>query len=176
MVLSDDELFEALETGQLKIEPQPTLDMVKPSSVDLRLGSQLLEQRSKVVQGIIVDLSTVDVMDHIRAYGTPVDISTSTGYEMHPGTLVLGTTLERLEIPLDLAARVEGKSSLARMGLAVHITAPKIDPGFRGQLTLEMYNLGPFILRLKEGMNICALIVERLGRPARQGYMGLYQT
>ena len=81
-----------------------------------------------------------------------------------------------MEIPLDLAARVEGKSSLARFGLMVHITAPKIDPGYSGRITLEMFNLGPFPLKLTNGMYICSLTFERLGRPARQGYSGRFQT
>ena len=68
------------------------------------------------------------------------------------------------------AARIEGKSSLARLGLSVHITAPTVLAAFRGRLYLEMYNVGPFILQLKPGMQIAQLIVERLGLPASQGY------
>ena len=70
---------------------------------------------------------------------------------------------------------VEGKSSLARLGVGVHITAPKIDPGFNNSITLEMYNFGPFTVQLRKGMEICVLILERLGRPAKQGYSGQFQ-
>jgi dCTP deaminase len=93
---------------------------------------------------------------------------------MERGAFVLATTFERIRLPNHLAARVEGKSSLARLGISVHFTAPKIDPGWQGPITLELYNLGAFVVELKPKMEICALIIERLGKPARQGYTGRF--
>ena len=78
-------------------------------------------------------------------------------------------------LPLDLAGRVEGRSRLARLGLGVHVTAPKIDPGFRNRITLEMFNLGPWTIGLTANMRICSLVVEQLGRPAQGGYQGVFQ-
>ena len=78
-------------------------------------------------------------------------------------------------MPLDLSGRVEGRSRLARLGVGVHITAPKIDPGFRNRITLEMYNLGPWTIELTGGMTICTLLLERLSRPAQSGYDGMFQ-
>ena len=115
-------------------------------------------------------------MDHLTRYCESVDISSGAAFEIKRNAFVIAKTLERVEIPLDLAARVEGKSTLARFGLTVHITAPKIDPGFKGNITLEMFNLGPFSLKLTSGMRICGLTFERLGKSANQGYTGRFQT
>ena len=78
-------------------------------------------------------------------------------------------------MPLDLAGRVEGRSRLARLGVGVHITAPKVDSGFRNRITLEMYNLSPWTMELSDGVTICTLMVERLHRPADSGYDGIFQ-
>jgi len=178
LILSDGEIWEALETGQIVIDPYPSdTTLVQPSSIDLRLGPALLIQQEKRVAGVIIDLSEkdLDVMGHLRRYCEPVDISRNP-YLMKPGTFVIGTTLEKITLPLDIAARVDGRSSLARFGLAVHITAPKIDPGYSNTITLEMVNLGRFDLALRQGMKVCSVIFERLGRAARQGYAGKYQS
>lgn len=177
MILSDGEIWEALEIGSIVIDPYPDdPTVVQPSSVDLRLGPTLQVHRVEQVKGVSIDPALVNVTDHVNAYCERVDISNGTPYEIQPQTFVLGTTFERIEVPLELAARVEGKSSLARLGLAVHITAPKIDPGFKSHITLEMYNFGPFALKLTYQMKICVLIFERLGRPAKQGYSGRFQS
>lgn len=94
---------------------------------------------------------------------------------MKPHTVVIGKTRERIELPNHLAARIEGKSSLARLGLAVHLTAPTVQAGFQGPLYLEMFNAGPFTLELVAGMKIAQLIVEHLGLPASRGYQGRFQ-
>ena len=94
-------------------------------------------------------------------------------FKLEPRMLVIGKTHE-IKIPLHLAARIEGKSSLARLGLAVHITAPTVQSGFEGRLFLEMYNAGPFTLELKPRMKIAQLIIEHLGLPAKEGYVGRY--
>ena len=173
MLLSDGEIWESLKSGEIVITPEP--EGIKGASLDLRLGSGLWVYPTETVPGVAIDPAAVDVQGHIRRYCRRVDISESAAYEIHPGGFVLGETLERVEVPLHLAARVEGKSSFARLGLMVHITAPKIDPGYRGNITLEMFNLGPFPLQLSYGMNICSLMLERLGKPADAGYAGQFQ-
>ena len=87
-------------------------------------------------------------------------------FALEPGAFVLGYTLERVELSDYLAARVEGRSSLARLGVSVHQTAPTIQAGFSGQIRLEIANLGPFTILLEPGMPFCQLIVERLSSPA----------
>ena len=94
---------------------------------------------------------------------------------MKHGQVIIGKTLETIELPTDIAGRVEGKSSLARLGLAVHITAPTIQAGFRGSLVLEMYNAGPWTLEMTEGMQIAQVIFEHMGLPPTQGYEGQFQ-
>jgi dCTP deaminase len=76
-------------------------------------------------------------------------------FELKPGELVLGTTVERIELGPRVCASIEGKSSLGRMGLAVHVTAGFVDPGFRGQITLELFNLSPSTIRLRPGLAVC---------------------
>lgn len=173
MLLSDGEIWESLKSGEIVITPEP--EGIKGASLDLRLGSGLWVYPTEPVPGVSIDPAAVDVQGHIRRYCRRVDISESAAYEIHPGGFVLGETLERVEVPLHLAAWVEGKSSLARLGMMVHITAPKIDPGYEGTITLEMFNLGRFPLRLSYGMEICALMFERLGRPAQVRYGGRFQ-
>ena len=177
MLLSGDEIRESLEAGHILIDPNPIdSDLVQGSSVDLRLGSELLVHRNIPVEGVLIDPTTVNVMDHLRRYCDSVDISRGNSFDIGRNAFVIGETMERVEIPLDLAARVDGKSSLARFGLTVHITASKIDPGYHGHITLEMYNLGPFSLKLTYGMSICSLTFERLGRPTSHRYDGRFQT
>lgn len=96
-------------------------------------------------------------------------------YEMRPGEFLLAKTHESIMLPADIAARVEGKSTLGRLGLGVHITAPTIQAGYRGRLTLEMFNAGPYKIKLTEKMNICQIIFERLTMPATAVYRGQFQ-
>lgn len=174
MVLSDGEIWDALESAEIEIEPLYQLDAVKPSSVDLRLADNLQVQRDRPVGGMALYPPDLDITDFLERFTEPCDISAHP-HEMKPHQFVIGTTLERIRLPLHIAARVEGKSSLARLGVGVHITAPKIDPGYNNTITLEMFNFGPFNVQLRGGMEICTLILEHLGRPANQGYSGRFQ-
>ena len=94
---------------------------------------------------------------------------------MHPQQFVIGATLEHISLSTKLGARVEGKSRLARVGVGVHVTAPKIDPCFDNHITLEIFNLGPWTVMLQNEMDICSLILEPLGEPALSGYEGMFQ-
>ena len=175
MILSDGEIWEALESGTIGLTPYPYRGLLQGSSIDLRLGAELLVHRRTPVAGVSIDPSAVDVMDHLQRYCDRIDLSAGP-YEIQPDAFVIGQTLEKLDLPRSLAGRVEGKSSLARFGLAVHITAPKIDPGFNGNITLEMKNFGPFPLRLTQAMPICGLTFENLGRSAMREYQGRFQN
>ncbi len=175
MLLSNNEIRDVIASGELGIDPfDPGSGCIQPASIDLRLDSTLLLQRSSPVDGIIVDPEAeLDVSRLLRGYSEETDISD--GWDFLPGHFVIGQTLETVRLPLYLSGRVEGRSRLARLGIGVHITAPKIDPGFHNHITLEIFNLGPWRVRLKAGMTICTLLVERLGEPASEGYSGMFQ-
>ncbi len=185
MILSDTSIQQALDEGRLMIEPEPTprsgmLDgATRPygrSSVDLRLSPLLRVPKEGI--GIGVDPLGGDVQSTLDTLYETQEIS-SQGFVLAPHRLVLGVTLERVKLPLPheieenvrdngwLAARVEGKSSLARFGFLVHFTAPTIHSGFEGHITLEMMNLGPSPIILQREMAICQLILELVhGVPA----------
>lgn len=176
MLLSNDEIREAVASGELGIEPfEPDAGSVQPASVDLRLDAGLLLPDTDPVGGIILapeaELNVVRLLG--SSYFEREDITG--GWNFTPGRFVIGQTLETVRLPWHLSGRVEGRSRLARLGIGVHITAPKIDPGFNNRITLEMFNLGPWTVRLTAGMTICTLIVERLGKPASKGYNGMFQ-
>ena len=175
MVLSDGELFEAIASGDLLITPFDD-NNVQPSSIDLRLDPLLAVQRRNPVPGMTLHPDALNVAEHISLYAEEkVDLSGGQTWNFEPGRFIIGQTLETVGLPLDLAGRVEGRSRLARLGLGVHVTAPKIDPGFRNRITLEMFNLGPWTIGLTANMRICSLVVERLGRAAQGGYQGAFQ-
>jgi len=148
VILVDRDIKSRLASGSLVIEP---LDdpgkQIQPASVDLRLAREIIRVR-KVPGGVIDVRNPVQENDRVL-----LDES----FIMEPGEFVLGATLERVSLPNDLAADVGGKSGLGRLGLVVHVTAGFIDPGYNGNITLEMVNLNPNPLRLYAGMYICQL-------------------
>ena len=174
MLLSDGEIREAVESRHLGIEPF-SVGNIQSASIDLRLYWEIRAAGRDPVRGMTLDPETLNIQDHINRYTKLADISGEQTWRFEPGQFVIGQTLEWVEMPMDLAGRIEGRSRLARLGVGVHITAPKIDPGFRNRITLEMYNLGPWTIALSGGMTICTLMVERLSRPAREGYDGMFQ-
>lgn len=174
MLLSDGEIRESVESGHLVIEPF-SADNLQSASIDLRLYPELLVQPSVHVRGITLNSQELNISDHLSRYSEREDISGTRRWRFAPGGFVIGQTLEIIGLPFDLAGRVEGRSRLARLGVGVHITAPKIDPGFRNRVTLEMFNIGPWTVELTGGMVICTLLIERLGRPTEAGYRGIFQ-
>ena len=174
MVLSDTEIRTTLGDNQLKIDPYPK-DRIGASSVDLLLHPSLrILPSPEEVRGVSIDPKEVRVATLISQQ--PEHRLDQAGpYKMRHGQVIIGKTLETIELPLNLAGRIEGKSSLARLGLAVHITAPTIQARFRGSLVLEMYNAGPWTLKLTDGIQIAQIIFERLERPPSQGYQGQFQ-
>jgi dCTP deaminase len=172
-VLSNLAILAALDSGRMRISPRPAPgpeDKDTPyntSSVDLRLASELLIPRP--------DLSlTFDLRRGGDGVAETIDrvcdrtVIPDSGFVLEPNRFILGRTIEEVAFPLDgrLAARVEGRSSLARTGLLVHFTAPTIHAGFEGTITLEIMNLGPLALVLTPELRICQLIVETIeGEP-----------
>ena len=163
MIYSDRDIRAALAAGELDISPRPAPAAFATSSVDLRLGNAFTVFNA-LVPGIEISvmISQADPEEGARQYGRVVNVPDGSYIEMAPNTFALAYTVERVGLPLNLAARVEGKSSVARWGLSIHQTAPTIHAGFRGNIRLEIANVGPFVCRLVPGMEICQLIIEEL--------------
>ncbi|MBI2001584.1 MAG: dCTP deaminase [candidate division NC10 bacterium] len=171
MILSNVAIHQAIDRGRLRIEPEPhprlaTLEQpdcpYDTTSVDLRLGSRISIPRTGPYT---YDLSRGGIAKFLAENCDHYDLDPVGGYALPRLTLVLGQTLESVELPIDpgvvtLAARIEGKSSFARCGLLIHFTAPTVHAGWSGRLTLEMINLGSCPITVRPGMKICQLILE----------------
>lgn len=166
MILSDVDLLDAIADGSLVIDPFDE-SRLQPSSIDLTMDSRVKvllgsprsemvdprEDNSDLMQSVVLDEA----------------------FDLQPGTFALASTAEVVKISNRHVGRVEGKSSLARLGLLVHATAGYIDPGFHGQITLELSNLLPMAIKLYAGMPIAQLAVMQMTSPARHPYAGKYQ-
>jgi dCTP deaminase len=173
MILSNEGIKRALHAGELEITPMPAEDQYTTSAVDLFLGTQFQGWNDAIldVQGAKVELNLArqDYQKTARAYLKSLDLERDGSFICPPyravPSHVLANTRERIFLKPGsrLAARVEGRSSMARLGLVVHLTAPTIHAGFQGPITLEMINHGPFYLRMvPEKTRICQLIIECL--------------
>ncbi|WP_247007409.1 dCTP deaminase [Halorientalis litorea] len=166
MILSDADILDRLAAGDLAIEPLSDPDLqVQPASVDLRLGREFLEFQHANIPCIHPD-SEQEVAEYVEE----TYIEEGDEFILHPGDFVLGTTVERVEIPPDLIAHVEGRSSLGRLAIVVHATAGLADPGYQGQITLELSNLGTAPVALTPGMRISQLTFTELKTPADRPY------
>lgn len=167
MILEDRQLMKIGGAGA--VDPfDPAL--VNPASIDLRLGTGFRRQNTWAVS--FIDLGDVPEADLTTEL---VEVEIGGRFVIHPGEFVLGSTLERLRIPHDLAMSIDGKSSLARLGLMVHITAGYFDPGFEGVGTIEMANLSPVAIVLRPGLPICQSKWIRMEAPPAHPYSGRYQ-
>lgn len=166
MILSDRDLKTALVKGRLTIHPKPDLKIQLGScSVDLRLGTVFrVFEHSK---NPYLDPTKKDYSNEIT---TEVIVKKGDYFIMQPGDFVLAVTLERITIPSDLVGRLEGRSSLGRLGIVVHSTASIFDPGWDGQAVLELGNLGRIAVALYPGMRICAMTFEQMSSPAEVPY------
>ena len=146
MILSDRTIREHLDAGTITIDPiEPSA--VQPSSVDVRLDHRFLVFRNHT-RGLI------DVKEDLSDLTEPVEATEEDPFILHPGEFVLGSTLERIALPDDLVARLEGKSSLGRLGLLIHSTAGFVDAGWDGQITLELSNVASLPITLYPGMRV----------------------
>ena len=161
MILSDRTLTELIEKGELGIDPiKPS--SVQPASIDCHLGSHYLIVEDRKMHSIDMDSEVI-----YREY---------TGDEiiLPPHSFLLATTEEYIKVPNDLTAFVEGRSSIGRMGLFIQ-NAGWVDPGFEGNITLELYNANSLPIRLKSGRRICQLVFCRMDQAALNPYRGKYQ-
>jgi dCTP deaminase len=162
MLLSDRDLQQALDQSELCISPLLP-NSLQPSSVDLRLDRYFR----------VFDHSRHTHIDPHRAQPDltrEIEVPPGDPFVLHPGEFVLGSTLERVHLNDRLAARLEGKSSLGRLGLLVHSTAGFIDPGFHGNITLELSNVATLPIKLWPHMQVGQLCVTRLSSPALRPY------
>jgi dCTP deaminase len=190
VILSDREIRAALERGSIRLTPDPRADasLWSSTAVDLRLGEPLntwVFPAAEAPRHFCPGGSSYDLPALIAQFLRPV-AKTDDGFLIDPGRFYLGWTQERIQLPhrARLAARVEGKSSLARLGLGVHVTAPTIhagfgatdlDPSFAGNpIQLEIWNTGPLPVVLRPGLSICQLIFEWVDGTPEQGYRGQF--
>ena len=161
-VLSDGTIRRLVDAGRIRIEPWDP-DMVQPASVDLRLGRSFRVFHNHRA-------SAIDLRDPPTNLTEHVEVREDESFVIHPGEFVLGRTEEWVELPDDVVARIEGKSSLGRLGLIVHATAGFVDPGWRGTLTLEITNLTRVPIKLWPGLPIAQLSFMGLDAPAERPY------
>ena len=162
MLLSDRDILAEIDKGRVVLDPWDP-DMVQPSSVDVRLDRyfRLFDNHK---------YPYIDPAEEQPDLTRLVEVDKGEPFVLHPGEFVLGSTLEVVTVPDDLAARLEGKSSLGRLGLLTHSTAGWIDPGFSGHVTLELSNVATLPIKLWPGMKIGQLCIFRLSSPAEHPY------
>jgi dCTP deaminase len=161
MVLADRTIQRLLDEGRIEIDPYDA-SLLQPSSVDIRVDRFFRVFRNN--RAPFIDVKVEQDLTEL------VEVAGDDPFILHPGAFVLGSTLERLHLPDDLVARLEGKSSLGRLGLLIHSTAGFIDPGFDGHVTLELSNVASLPITIYHGMKIGQVSFMQLSEPAAAPY------
>jgi dCTP deaminase len=162
MVLSDRAIKEEIEAGRIVLDPFDP-GMIQPSSVDVRV-----DRAFRVFHN--ARYPYIDVRQPMEDLTELVTVGDDEAFILHPGEFVLGQTLERVRLPDDLVARLEGKSSIGRLGLLIHSTAGFVDPGFEGNLTLELSNVANLPITIYYGMPIGQISFMRMDQPVEHPY------
>ncbi|MFI5359228.1 MAG: dCTP deaminase [Halanaerobiales bacterium] len=162
MILSDRTIRDLMGKGTLKIEPLEDYQ-IQPASVDLRLGNSFLKLDENMTEVMTLD----EEIKYVSYCSEELVIP--------PHSFLLATTMEYIELPDDITAFVEGRSSIGRMGLFIQ-NAGWVDPGFKGQITLELYNANSLPIKLTSGRRICQLVLARMDERALRPYQGKYQN
>ena len=162
MLLSDRDIRAELESGRIGLDPSAD-DMIQPSSVDVRIDRyfRLFDNHKYPF------IDPREQQDDLTRF---VEVDKDEAFILHPGEFVLGSTFEFVTLPNDIAARLEGKSSLGRLGLVTHSTAGFVDPGFNGHVTLELSNMATLPIKLWPGMKIGQLCFFQLSSPSETPY------
>ena len=162
MLLSDRDIAAQIEAGRVRLDPFDA-GLVQPSSIDVRLDRyfRLFDNHK---------YPFIDPAEEQPELTRLVEVDPDEAFILHPGEFVLASTLEQVSLPDDIAARVEGKSSLGRLGLLTHATAGFVDPGFTGHVTLELSNVATLPIKLWPGMKIGQLCFFELTSPAEHPY------
>lgn len=167
MILSNRDIIKEIKGGGLRFDPMIEPDQISTSSIDLRIAN-VFTVPFPPLRGasITIDSGESSPEDVFARYAEEEVVPDEGKFELKPGAFVLGYTLERVWLPNYLAARIEGRSSMARFGVSIHQTAPTVHANFDGQLRLEISNVGPYTVLIEPGMRFCQLIVEKLSSPA----------
>lgn len=164
-ILSDKTIKEYLEEGKIVIDSLNDEQQIQPSSVDMRLGDEF--KVFKVIRKPYIDPKDED---DIAEYMESSTVPEGEAFIIHPNEFALATTQEYVKVPDDLVARVEGRSSMGRLGVTMHVTAGYVDPGFEGRITLEISNIGAMPVALYPGQRVCQLVFETMTTPAELPY------
>ncbi len=171
MRLCDRDIEVLLDSEKLVINPRPAAERINGATVDIRLGNQFRVFRGYTAPFIDLSGPKDDISAALdRTMSDEIVLSGNEAFFLHPGELSLAVTLESIIMPDDLVGWLDGRSSLARLGLMVHVTSHRIDPGWHGNIVLEFYNSGKLPLALRPGMFIGALSFEPLSGPAERPY------
>ena len=171
MRLCDKDIEESISKGEIKISPTPDSSMISGVSVDIRLGNEFRVFQDHTAP--YIDLSgPKDEMQKAMnsVMSDEIFIPDGEAFFLHPGELALAVTYESVTLPDNIVGWLDGRSSLARLGLMVHVTAHRIDPGWSGQIVLEFYNSGKLPLALRPKMKIAALNFETMSSSALRPY------
>ena len=162
MIIPDHEIKKLIKEGKLIVEPiEDPEDQIQPAWIELRLGSEFRVFRY-TTEPFIDSKNPKEYTTFYKTDGEP--------FILHPKEFVLGITYEKIKIPSDHAAYVDGRSSLGRLGITAHITSGWVDPGFEGRLVLEISNLGKMPVTIYPKMKICKLVIFKLTSPAEFPY------
>lgn len=171
MRLTDIEIEQCLDEGSIVMFPRPTSDAINGVSVDVRLGSQFRVFQDHTAPFIDLSGPSAEMQAALdRVMSDKIEIADGDAFFLHPGELALAVTYESVTLPADIVGWLDGRSSLARLGLMVHVTAHRIDPGWQGKIVLECFNSGKLPLALRPRMTIGALNFERLSQPVARPY------
>lgn len=164
MIFSDRDLKKLLKEGKIKVEPIDLEKQIMPVGVDLRLGNDFRLFKTGADSHIDPSKTNMEATTEL------IKVEDGKSFILHPGEFILGVTKECVQLPDDIAARIDGRSSLGRLGIIVHSTAGHIDPGFTGNLTLEITNIGKLPVSIYPGMKFCSLIFEQISSSVEKPY------
>jgi dCTP deaminase len=164
VILSDRTMREELASGRIRVEPLAE-DAIQPSSIDLRMDNKIRVFHNS-------HISHIDLRNDTAELTEVIELKPGQPFFLRPLEFALGVTMETIEIPDDLVGRLDGKSSLGRVGLLIHATAGLVDPGWKGRLTLELMNLAPFPITLFAGMKIGQISFIQMTSPVDNPYGG----
>jgi dCTP deaminase len=162
MILSDKDIKSSISSGRILIDPELKDEQFQSAWIDLTLGNEF--RIFKSTQSAMVDPKRPEEITELVA------VNNDKPFIIHPGEFVLGSVNEYIKFPDDLAGAVDGRSSLGRLGVVVHITSTFVDPGWEGKLVLEITNVGKMPVALYPGMRICKLVFMELSSPCERPY------
>lgn len=171
MRLCDRDIWEYLQQGKIKMEPQPDYSQISGLTVDITLGNKFRVFEDHAAPFIDLSGPKAQVQDALNSVmSDEIELEEGKSFFLHPGELALAITHESVTLPANIVGWLDGRSSLARLGLMVHVTAHRIDPGWSGNIVLEFFNSGKLPLALKPQMKIGALSFEVLSGESEKPY------